>query len=166
MEQTTFASECGEAIPGPLSLAEISKHATRGPWSMGKCLSVKGTAVIGDGDSVVCLMADAVDDFCSFRRADAELIARAPDLLAEVIQLRAEKESLIAAVMDMHYWADEPAKNKFDALPAKEFLRADEILRDLVKRLGAAPKIQQSALANAVELARGGPAPTSKQGFA
>lgn len=63
----------------------MSKH-TPAPWFIGKALRGAQYCIVGDGNSVVALMPDE-SIFCTYKPADAALIAAAPDLLAALIDL-------------------------------------------------------------------------------
>lgn len=75
----------------------MSKHTT-GPWNIG-CANVKEEAEIGihgpgaDGFVICDLQADGYDE--DTQKANAKLIAAAPDLLDALTQCRAELLSMI-----------------------------------------------------------------------
>lgn len=59
----------------------MSAQHTRGPWVRGHALTNGQACIVGDGDTVVCLLPDETTG-CTFNEANARLIAAAPDLLA------------------------------------------------------------------------------------
>jgi hypothetical protein len=64
----------------------MSGQFTPGPWLFGLSNRNNEAAIIGDIDSVVCYLPDATTG-CTFKPADARLIAAAPMLLAVVQEL-------------------------------------------------------------------------------
>lgn len=63
----------------------MSAH-TPGPWFAGRALRNGQECIVGDGDTVVCLMPDHTIG-CTFKREDALLIAAAPKMLAALREL-------------------------------------------------------------------------------
>ena len=66
-------------------------HHTPGPWMPGRALRGGQECIVGNGDSVVCFMPDQTIG-CTLVRADALLIAAAPELL-EALKLAVRQNS-------------------------------------------------------------------------
>jgi D-ribose pyranose/furanose isomerase RbsD len=64
---------------------------TPGPWFEGFVMGTDNLAIVGDRDSVVCMFDRGWPVPGSMLRADVQLIAAAPDLLAALKALLAEK---------------------------------------------------------------------------
>lgn len=88
-------------------LRKLLAEATPGPWKWRledgpEWFLSPGILKVEGGMTDGTPMGDAID------RANARLIAMAPDLAAEVIALREQKARLLAAMQNIADWMDDP----------------------------------------------------------